>query len=91
MNHILDEADRNLPELAACVDVVTSVSKGQVTQSSSAAKRASKGKRSIACSAIEMSVQCEPEMVDEACQTDPSPSLTQIIPVMPLRDLCHVV
>lgn len=64
MNHILDETDRNLPELAACVDVETSVSKGQVTQSSNATKRASKRKRSIACSAIEVSVQCEPQMVD---------------------------
>ena len=40
------------PELAACVDVVTSVSNGQNTQSSRATKRASKRKRSTACSAI---------------------------------------
>ena len=92
MNHILDEADFNLPELAACVNVATSVSKVQVRQSSHASRRAAKRKRLIACSAIEMSVQCELEMVDEACQTDPLHALTQrIIPVMPLHDLCHAV
>ena len=35
------------PELAASVDIATSVSKGQDTQSSHATKRASKSKRSI--------------------------------------------
>ena len=88
----MEEADFNLPALGACVDVATSVSKVQVTQSSHATRTASKRKRSIACSAIEVSVQCAPEMVDEACQTDPLPALTQrIIPVMPLRDLCRAV
>ena len=45
MNHILDEADFNLPKLAACVDVATSVSKVQVTQSSHATGKASKEKK----------------------------------------------
>ena len=72
--------------------MLIAVSTVQVAQSSHATRRASKRKRLIACSVIEMSVQCEPEMVNEACQTDPLLALTQrIIPVMPLRDLCHAV
>ena len=92
MNHILDQASFNVPALGACVDVATSASKVQVTPSSHATRRVSKRKRSFACSTIEVSVQCEPEMVEEACEIDPLPALTQrIIPVMPLRDLCHLV
>ena len=56
--------------------------------------KASKRKRSTESPelVIEVSVQCEPEMVDEACQTDPLPELPQkFIPAMSLRDVRHAV
>ena len=91
---MLDGSNRNLPELnARSVDATnssTSGSEGQATRGSHSTKPEPKRKLLVLPTQTnDMSIQYEPFMVDEACQTKEALSLPQTF--MSFSDVCHAV
>ena len=94
---MLDDSNRNLPELnARSVDAnnsSTSGSEGQATRGSHSTKPEPKRKKrkllALTTQTNDMSIQCEPFIVHEACQTDHAESLPRRF--LSFSDVCHVV